>query len=137
MANPQSKHEFVGRSLLGRAKGHGAARSGVGHWWMQRLTALGLIPLVVYCLVSFLTLADAELHTARAWLAAPFHAVMMLLLVAVGFYHGALGLQVVIEDYIAHETRRILLLAAMKMLMTAAAALALFSVLRVAFGAGG
>ena len=137
MANPQSKHEFSGRSLLGRAKGHGAARSGVAHWWMQRLTALGLVPLVVYCLISFLALADAELNTARDWLAAPFHAVMLLLLVAVGFYHAALGLQVVIEDYIAHETRRILLLAGMKMLMTAVAVLALFSVLRVAFGAGG
>ena len=132
MVKPQSM-----RSLLGRAKGHGAARSGVTHWWMQRLTALGLIPLVVYCLIGFLVLADAELATARNWLAAPFNAVMMLLLLAVGFYHGALGLQVVIEDYVPHETRRILLLAVMKMLMTAGAVLALFSVLQVALGAGG
>jgi succinate dehydrogenase / fumarate reductase membrane anchor subunit len=46
------------RSPLGRAKGLGSSRSGVSHWWMQRLTAMGMVPLVLYCLISFLCQRD-------------------------------------------------------------------------------
>ena len=119
------------RSPLGRAKGLGSSRSGVSHWWMQRLTAMGMVPLVLYCLISFLCLADASETAARSWIAHPFNSVMLILLLGTGFYHASLGLQVVIEDYISRESRKILMLAMMKMMMTAFAAFSIFSVLLI------
>jgi succinate dehydrogenase / fumarate reductase membrane anchor subunit len=63
------------RSPLGRARGLGSSRSGVSHWWVQRLTAMGMLPLVLYCLISFILIADADLDTARAWIGQPFNSV--------------------------------------------------------------
>ena len=119
------------RSPLGRAKGLGSSRSGVSHWWMQRLTAMGMVPLVLYCLIGFLCFADASETAARSWIAHPFNSVMLILLLGTGFYHASLGLQVVIEDYISKESRKILILAMMKMMMTAFAAFSIFSVLLI------
>ena len=119
------------RSPLGRAKGLGSSRSGVSHWWMQRLTAMGMVPLVLYCLIGFLCLADASETAARSWIAHPFNSVMLILLLGTGFYHASLGLQVVIEDYISRESRKILMLAMMKMMMTAFAAFSIFSVVLI------
>ncbi len=119
------------RSPLGRAKGLGSSRSGVSHWWMQRLTAMGMVPLVLYCLIGFLCFADASETAARSWIAHPFNSVMLILLLGTGFYHASLGLQVVIEDYISRESRKILILAMMKMMMTAFAAFSIFSVLLI------
>jgi succinate dehydrogenase / fumarate reductase membrane anchor subunit len=119
------------RSALGRAKGLGSSRSGVSHWWMQRLTAMGMVPLVLYCLISFLCFADASEAVARSWIAQPFNSVALILLLGTGFYHAALGLQVVIEDYISIESRKILMLAFMKMMMTAFAVFSIYSVLLI------
>ncbi len=124
------------RSPLGRAKGLGSSRSGVSHWWLQRLTAMGMIPLVLYCLISFIVLADADLNMARAWIRQPFNTVAMILLLAVGFYHASLGLQVVIEDYISTKTRRILTLALTKMVMTAFAVMSIYSILLITLANG-
>jgi succinate dehydrogenase / fumarate reductase, membrane anchor subunit len=124
------------RSPLGRAKGLGSSRSGVSHWWVQRLTAMGMLPLVLYCLISFILIADADLDTARSWIRQPFNSVAMILLLAVGFYHASLGLQVVIEDYISTKTRRILSLAFTKMIMTAFAVMSIYSILLIALADG-
>ena len=134
-----SKHISASQSLrspLGRARGLGSSRSGVSHWWVQRLTAMGMIPLVLYCLISFILLADADLSTARSWIQHPFNGVAMILLLAVGFYHASLGLQVVIEDYISTKTRRILTLALTKMIMTAFAVMSIYSILLIALADG-
>jgi len=120
------------RSALGKARSLGSARTGVSHWWSQRLTAIGMIPLVLYLVAGLVLHAGAEYHAARAWISAPFNATAALLFFGVGFYHASLGVQVIIEDYVSNERRRLLALVASKMVMTGLAALSLFSVLSVA-----
>src|SRR5207247_332653 len=98
------------RSPLGRAIGLGSAKEGVDHWWAQRITAIALVPLVLWFVIAVIELAGADRAAFVAWLHHPVPAVMMVLLLIAAFYHSALGLQVVIEDYVAHESARFVLL---------------------------
>ncbi len=95
------------RTPLSLTKGLGAAKDGAGHWTMQRLTAIANVLLVIWFLFSAIGLAGADYATTQSWLASPFTASMMLLLVTSAFYHAKLGLQVVIEDYVHHEGLKI------------------------------
>ena len=95
------------RSPLGRVRGLGAAKEGVGHWWAQRLTSLALVPLSLWFVVSVAMMTGAGYEEVRNWAASPVVAGLMILLIVVTFYHVALGLQVVIEDYIARESVKI------------------------------
>lgn len=95
------------RTPLAVTKGLGSAKDGTGHWTMQRLTAIANAVLIVWFLFNAIGLAGADYEATRAWLASPFTAGMMLLLVASAFYHAKLGLQVVIEDYVHHEGLKI------------------------------
>jgi len=88
------------RSPLSRARGLGSAKSGTDHWWMQRLTALALIPLVIWFVVSMIIVTGADHAAAVAFISSPINSVLLILLIVATFYHGQLGLQVVIEDYI-------------------------------------
>lgn len=116
------------RSPLGRVRGLGAAGEGVGHWWAQRLTALALIPLTLWFVGSVVAMTGAGYETVAAWIASPLVAGLLLLLIVATFYHSYLGLQVVIEDYVHHEGRKLALL----MLVSAASiVLALIGVLSV------
>lgn len=118
---------------LRRARGLGSARHGVSHWWSQRLTAMGMIPLVVYLVIGLLANIGADHAAAIAWLGSPFNATAALLLFGVGFYHASLGLQVIIEDYVSNDNRRLLMMVAVKLGMTGLAALSMFSILSIAF----
>ena len=91
------------RSPLGRVRGLGAAKSGVTHWWAQRLTALALVPLSIWFVASLVAMAGADYATVRDWLASPVVAGLLILLIVTTFYHGALGLREVVEDYLHHE----------------------------------
>lgn len=85
---------------LAKARGLGAAKDGVGHWWAQRVTAVAMIPLatwMIYMLVAMMRVA--EIRHIEAWLADPLAAFPLAALLALMFYHAKLGLQVVIEDY--------------------------------------
>jgi succinate dehydrogenase / fumarate reductase membrane anchor subunit len=94
------------RSPLGRARGLGAAKSGLHHWWGQRLTAIALLPLSLYFVVSVLILSGADRAQMAAYLGEPWNAVLFLCLIVALFYHLALGVQVVIEDYVNNEAQR-------------------------------
>jgi succinate dehydrogenase / fumarate reductase membrane anchor subunit len=85
---------------LARARGHGSARGGTGHWFAQRASAMILVPLAAWLIYAIITLAGAEYDTARAFVAAPWNAGAFILLVLSLLYHAMLGLQVVIEDYV-------------------------------------
>ena len=91
------------RSPLGRVRGLGSAKEGVGHWWAQRLTSLALIPLTLWFVVSVAMMTGEGYAQVRDWAASPVVAGLMILLIVTTFYHTALGLQVVIEDYVGHE----------------------------------
>ena len=88
------------RSPISRARGLGSAKEGVGHWWAQRMTALALIPLSIWFVASVVCLAGADQAAISQWLGAPFTMGALSLTLIAAFYHAALGLQVVIEDYI-------------------------------------
>lgn len=91
------------RSPLAKVRGLGSAKTGTSHWWMQRVTAVALIPLS-YWLITFLNLSlNAPYQHTVEWLAIPLNTLCIVAWVLVVFYHAALGLQVVIEDYIAAE----------------------------------
>ena len=120
------------RSPLGRVRGLGSAREGVGHWWAQRMTALALVPLALWFVAALVGLTGADHAAARAWIASPVPAALLVLLVVVSFYHGALGLQVVIEDYVHHEGAKLAALIAVggvSLLLGLAGVLAVLTVL--------
>ena len=122
------------RTPLGRVRGLGSAREGTAHWWAQRLTAIALVPLVLWFAVSLIVLTGADREAVTAWLGNPAAAVLMLLLILAGFHHAQLGMQVVIEDYVHSEWLKLTLLIAVKFGAVALGIGAAFSVLKLALG---
>ena len=95
------------KTPLGRVRGLGTAKDGTHHWWLQRLTAVATIPLIIWLMVSIVALAGGEQADVAAWLENPLAALLMVLFALAAFWHMKLGLQVVIEDYIAGEGLKI------------------------------
>lgn len=119
---------------LGRARGLGAARGGVGHWKLQRLTAMSNAVLVLWFAFSAMALAGASYEEVRAWLASPVTATLMILLVLSVFQHAPLGLQVIIEDYVHHPGLRIGGLVLVRLVVAGLAVACIVAILTVAFG---
>lgn len=88
------------RSPLARAIGLGSAKKGAGLWWAERVSAVALVPLTVWFAAEIIAHSGSDHPTFIAWLRAPLAATLMILLLIALFYHTALGLQVVIEDYV-------------------------------------
>jgi succinate dehydrogenase / fumarate reductase, membrane anchor subunit len=120
---------------LGRVRGLGTAKSGTGHWWQQRVTAIGNLVLMSWFIVSLVRLPNLEYRTMIAWLQQPIAAIPLLLLIASVFYHFRLGVQVMLEDYIHHEGNKVLAMMLLNFYVVALAFTAVFSVLKIAFGA--
>jgi succinate dehydrogenase / fumarate reductase membrane anchor subunit len=122
------------RSPLGHALGHGSARTGAAHWYQQRVTAIALLLLGTWFAVSLACLGGASYGLVRAWLAAPRNSVLTVLLVLVAAWHAALGLQVVVEDYVSAKLLRATILIVVNFALAVAAVTGVLAVLRVAFG---
>ena len=122
------------RSPLAQALGLGAAKEGVSHWWWQRLTAVALVPLVLWFIWSLIAAESLTFPTVHAWLADPAHALGMILLVSVLALHSQLGIQVVIEDYVQHHALKVLALVASSFAHVLIGVAGILSVLLVAFG---
>jgi len=128
------QHETqIMQSKLGRVRGLGSAKDGTHHWWMQRVTALALIILSVWFVGSMLAFIGADRSTVMGWVALPWNAIMIALFTVTAIYHGSLGLQVVIEDYVHGHGKKILLLVLIRFIMVLASAMTLFAVLKIAF----
>ncbi len=121
------------RAPLARARGLGSAKSGTHHWWMQRLTAVALVPLSLWFVASLIALATADHATVVEWLASPTAAILGCALIVAVFYHGQLGLQVVIEDYVHAEGLKLASIVLTKLVSLLLAAACLFAVLKIAF----
>lgn len=121
------------RTPLRRVRGLGSAKDGTSHWWAQRLTALALIPLSVWFVASVVALAGADYASMQAWIASPLVAGLLILLLVATFYHGQLGLQVVIEDYVHHEGVKIASIVAVKGLAILLSVASVLSVLSIMF----
>ena len=117
---------------LARARGLGSAKSGLHHWWHQRVSAVAMVGLVSWMVVILFSLVQADYQTALNMLAHPVNATVVVLFVAVGLWHASLGLQVVLEDYVANEGVRLIAILAVKMAASVTAILAILSVLKVA-----
>jgi succinate dehydrogenase / fumarate reductase membrane anchor subunit len=119
---------------LGRARGLGSAKRGLGPWWAQRVTAVALLPLSLWFVWSVVRLAGADQGQVIHWLSRPASAILMALLVIALFYHLSLGAQVIVEDYIHRELPKITALLLINGLIVLTAAAALFTILHVAVG---
>ena len=117
---------------LSRVRGLGSAKSGVHHFWHQRVTAVALVPLVLWFVWSVVVYTGAPHEEVVYFLQQPFNAAAMLLLVLAGLYHMSLGLQVVIEDYIHAEGMKIALLLATRFAAFAVATISALAILRIA-----
>lgn len=123
------------RSPLGRAIGLGSAKEGVNHWWAQRISAIALVPLALWFVIAIIGLAGADRALFVDWVRHPGPAILLTLLLIATFYHGALGLQVVIEDYVENETLRFGLLIVMRLAAIVLAVLGIFAVIKLSLGA--
>jgi succinate dehydrogenase / fumarate reductase membrane anchor subunit len=122
------------RTPLARARGLGSAREGVHHWWAQRLTAIALIPLVVWFAISLVMMSGADYGAVRAWIGSPLVMVLLILTIAIGLHHGQLGLQVVIEDYVHGDGSKLALIVAVRFIAIFFGVAAIVAILRIGFG---
>jgi succinate dehydrogenase / fumarate reductase membrane anchor subunit len=125
------------RTPLGRARGLGSAKTGVGHFIGQRVSAVALVFLVLWGVWSAFFLArGGDYESARQWLASPVNAALLVLTAAAAFYHMQLGMAVIVEDYIHKPATKALLLIANVFVCFAGAALTIVCLLKVALGGG-
>jgi succinate dehydrogenase / fumarate reductase membrane anchor subunit len=122
------------RSPLGKVRGLGSAKDGTHHWWMQRLTAIALVPLVIWFVISVITLIGKDHAAFKAWVGNPISATLLVILIAATFHHAQLGMQVVFEDYVHSEGLKLAAILVTKGLALVLAGIGIVSVLRIAFG---
>ena len=122
------------RSPIGRVLGLGAAKEGVSHWWSQRVTSVALVLLCLWFVAALLRTPLADYDHVVTWIAQPLNAVLLLLLIVTLVYHSLLGVQVVVEDYVHHHGLKIATMLLLTFAHWTIAALAVFAVLRIAFG---
>lgn len=119
---------------IGRVRARGSARSGVGHWKAQRLTAIASLLLVLWFTLVAIGMAGSGHGEWVSWFQSPTNAALMILLVLSTFYHAKLGLQVVIEDYVQSETIKVASLIAVTFVLAVLATICIVSVLTLAAG---
>jgi succinate dehydrogenase / fumarate reductase membrane anchor subunit len=117
---------------LHKVQGMGSSHSGVSHFWRQRVTAAALIPLSIWFGVSVLGLIGAHEAATLAFLSQPLNAILMAAFVVILLFHMALGIQVVIDDYVHGSGQKLILMLLMRGFSIAAGAAAIFALLRIA-----
>jgi succinate dehydrogenase / fumarate reductase membrane anchor subunit len=122
------------RSPLRRVTYLGSAKGGSGHWYGQRVTAVALVLLGLWLVVSLATMGGASHANVVAWLSSPVAAALAVLLVLTAAWHALLGLQVVIEDYVGAKGTRMAVLLVVKFALAVAAVIGVLAVLRIAVG---
>jgi len=125
------------RTPLGKVLGLGSAKDGTEHWWMQRVTAIALMPLGLWFVFSVAGMAGAgtlDYMGVHTWLSSPFSAVLAILFTVALAYHSSLGLQVVVEDYVHEDWLKVASLIGLKLLHVLLAVMGVFAVFRISFG---
>ncbi len=127
-------HAPVMRSTLGQVRGLGAGGSGVvEHWRAERITAIALVPLTIWFVVSVLHLLGADQPHVAHWVSHPVNTVLLLALIAMTFHHMQLGLQVIIGDYIHSRPLELAATLANKGIVLLLALFAVVAVLKMSF----
>jgi succinate dehydrogenase / fumarate reductase membrane anchor subunit len=119
---------------LNRVLGLGNAKGAAEHWWLQRTTAVALLPLGFWLAYELLTLRNFGYASVVAWVREPVTSILLILLVVAVGYHSALGVQVVIEDYVTGKGSRAATLMASTLAHVGLTIAAVFAVLKIAFG---
>ena len=120
------------RTPLGKVLGRGSAGEGVSHWWVQRVTAVALLPLTAWFAISLLMHSLQSYEVMRGWLGQPYVAVLTILLVFTLSLHSKLGVEVVVEDYVHGKASKTVLLLLSTFVHVAAAVAAVFAILVLA-----
>lgn len=119
------------RTPLARARGLGSAKTGFHHWWLQRVTAVALIPLTVWFGFGIAALPGADYADVVAWIGAPLNTVLLFSLIIATCYHAALGLQVVVEDYVHAEWVKIATIMTVNLFFVLISLAAVYATLRI------
>jgi len=119
---------------LAKVRGLGSAKQGTHHFWHQRVSAIALVPLTLWIMVSIITMTTLEHGAVVTWMSAPINAVLLLIFISALFYHALLGVQVVIEDYIHSEWQKIACLILSKFLVILAGTASALAILKVFLG---
>jgi len=119
---------------LKRVSGLGSSKSGTHHFIVQRVTALALIPLVLWIIWLALALMHADYAHARALVHQPINALLLIAFVVAAFWHAQLGLQVVVEDYVHTRWLEVTAQLAIKLLCVLGALASVLAVVRIALG---
>ncbi len=122
------------RAPLATARGLGSAKEGTHHFWNQRLTAIVLVPMTLWIMVSLVRMTNVDYATVTQWMAAPLNAVLLLIFLLALFYHALLGVQVVIEDYIHTEWQKIACLILVKFTILLTGLTSVLAVIKVFLG---
>lgn len=122
------------RTPLARVRGLGSAKSGTGHFWLQRVTAVANLLLAIAFIAVVISLSGRSYPEAMALLGRPVIAILMLLFVVSGAIHMRIGVQVVIEDYVHSEGLKILAVMANTFFTIAIGAACAFALLKISFG---
>lgn len=119
---------------LNRVLGLGTAGGAGEHWWLQRVTAVALLPLGLWFAYELLTLRSFAYESVTAWVQEPVTSILLILMIVAVGYHSALGVQVVVEDYVPAKGLRAATLLASTLAHFGLTIAAVFAVLRIAFG---
>jgi succinate dehydrogenase / fumarate reductase membrane anchor subunit len=120
------------RTPISKVRGQGAAGAGTHHFWVQRVTAVALVPLTIWFLCSLMSHMGGSRADVLAWIGQPLVAVLFILLLGAGIYHLKLGIQVVIEDYVHGENMKMFSQLALTLVTAAVGVTSVFAVLKIA-----
>jgi succinate dehydrogenase / fumarate reductase membrane anchor subunit len=121
------------RTPLKRARNIGSGKAGTHHFWVQRVTAVILIPVGVWFVLTLLSLVGTDLETARSIIARPWNAILFSIFLVTMFWHAKLGLQVVVEDYVHRRSAELALQFLVTFLCGLGAVASLYAIARIAF----
>lgn len=119
---------------LNRVLGLGTAKGAAEHWWVQRLTAVALVPLGLWFAIELTLLPAFSYAAVFAWVHRPYSSVMLILFVLAVAYHSYLGVQVVIEDYVGGKGPKVLTIMVSAFAHAALTIATIFAILKIAFG---
>ena len=108
-----------------------STKTGSSHYIMQRVSALALIPLIIWLAIAFIGILQDPSGYLPVFFAYPFNAIMSILLIATALYHGSLGMKVILEDYVSNKMTRYLLIITIHFISIATAVAGIVSILRL------
>ena len=120
------------RTPLAHVRGLGAAKDGTHHWWMQRVTSVILAPLVLWFVISLLSVSRADYGSFQHWLSSPVNAGLLIALLTAMFYHASLGMQVIYEDYVRPEGAKVIAVLVTQLVLFLLGAISIVAVLKIA-----